>query len=147
VRVHATTVNRTDCGFRAAHPWFIRFLTGLLRPKRRILGNEFAGVVDAIGDRVERFAVGDRVFGYDDTRFGAHAEYLTIGQDAAVSTMPDGWDFETIAPATEGSHYALANLRAAGVGEGDEVLVYSEEADEPALRRIFEGSSLPLAGA
>lgn len=124
VRVHATTVNRTDCGFRSAHPWFIRFFTGLTRPKRRILGNEFAGIVEAVGARVDRFAVGDRVFGYDDTRFGAHAEYLTIGQDATVSTMPDGRDFEVMAPATEGSHYCLAYLRAAGVGEGDEVLVY-----------------------
>jgi NADPH:quinone reductase-like Zn-dependent oxidoreductase len=124
VKVHAATVNRTDCGFRAAHPWFIRVFTGILRPKRQVLGNEFAGVVESAGAAVDRFAVGDRVFGYDDSSFGAHAEYMTISQDAAVSTMPDGWDFEAIAPATEGSHYALANLRAAYVGEGDEVLVY-----------------------
>ncbi|MFZ4518013.1 MAG: NAD(P)-dependent alcohol dehydrogenase [Microthrixaceae bacterium] len=124
VRVHATTVNRTDCGFRSAHPWFIRVFTGLLRPKRQVLGNEFAGVVEEIGDRVEGFVIGDRVVGYDDTSFGAHAEYVTIGQAAAVSTVPDGWDFPAVAPATEGSHYALAYLRAADVGAGDEVLVY-----------------------
>ena len=51
VRVHATTVNRTDCGFRAAHPWFIRGFTGMTKPKRTILGNEFAGVVEAVGER------------------------------------------------------------------------------------------------
>jgi len=73
VRVRATTVNRTDCGFRAAHPWFIRGFTGLAKPRRTILGNEFAGIVDAVGQDVSRFAVGDRVFGYDDTRFGGHA--------------------------------------------------------------------------
>jgi NADPH:quinone reductase-like Zn-dependent oxidoreductase len=124
VRVHATTVNRTDCGFRAAHPWFIRAFTGLTKPKRTILGNEFSGVVEAVGHDVSRFAVGDRVFGYDDTRFGAHAEYLTIGQDAAVATMPDGRDFEVMAASTEGSHYALAYIRAAGVDSSSEVLVY-----------------------
>jgi NADPH:quinone reductase-like Zn-dependent oxidoreductase len=124
VRVHATTVNRTDCGFRAAHPWFIRGFSGVMRPKRTILGNEFAGVVEAVGQDVNRFAVGERVFGYDDTRFGGHGEYLTIGQDAAVATMPAGRDFEVMAPATEGSHYALAYLRAAGVDDGSEVLVY-----------------------
>ena len=124
VRVHAGTVNRTDCGGRAGHPWFIRGFTGMTKPKRTILGNEFAGVVEAVGERVGRFAVGDRVFGYDDTRVGGHAEYLAIGQDAAMTTMPDGRDFEVMAPATEGSHYALAYIRAADVGESSEVLVY-----------------------
>jgi NADPH:quinone reductase-like Zn-dependent oxidoreductase len=124
VRVHATTVNRTDCGFRAAHPWFIRGFSGVTRPKRTILGNEFAGVVEATGEDVSGFAVGDRVFGYDDTRFGSHAEYLVIGQDTAVATMPEGRDFEVMAPATEGSHYALAYIRDARVDESSEVLVY-----------------------
>ncbi len=124
VRVHATTVNRTDCGFRAGHPWFIRGFSGITKPRRSVLGSEFAGVVEAVGRDVSRFAVGDRVFGYDDTRFGAHAEYLVIGQDAAVATMPDDRGFEVMAPATEGSHYALAYIRGAGVDSSSEVLVY-----------------------
>jgi NADPH:quinone reductase-like Zn-dependent oxidoreductase len=124
VRVQATTVNRTDCGFRAGHPWFIRGFSGVTRPKRTILGNEFAGVIDALGENVRHFALGDRVFGYDDARFGCHAEYLAIGQDAAVATMPDGQAFEVMAPATEGSHYALAYIRAAGVDASSEVLIY-----------------------
>jgi NADPH:quinone reductase-like Zn-dependent oxidoreductase len=124
LRVHATTVNRTDCGVLAAHPWFIRAFTGVTRPKQPILGNEFAGVVEAVGDHVSRFVVGDRVFGYDDSRFGGHAQYLAVGEDAAVATMPDGWDFNTMAPATEGSHYALAHIQAAGVDANSQVLVY-----------------------
>jgi len=124
VRVHAATVNRTDCGFRAAHPWFIRGFTGVTKPKRTILGNEFAGTVEAVGADVSRFVVGDRVFGYDGTRFGCHAEYLAISQDAAVATIPDGRDFEAMAPATEGSHYALAYIRAARVDEASDALVY-----------------------
>jgi NADPH:quinone reductase-like Zn-dependent oxidoreductase len=124
VRVQASTVNRTDCGFRAGHPWFIRGFSGVTKPKRTILGNEFAGIVEAVGDDVSRFGVGDRVFGYDDTRFGCHAEQLAISQDAAIAAMPDGRDFEVMAPATEGSHYALAYLRAAGVDDSSEVLVY-----------------------
>ena len=124
IKIHATTVNRTDCGFRGGHPWFIRGFTGPMKPKRTILGNEFAGVVEAVGDEVSRFVVGDRVFGYDDTRFGGHAQYLCIGQDAPVATIPDGRDFEAMAPATEGSHYALAYIRAVGVDAGSDVLVY-----------------------
>ena len=59
VRVHVTTVNRTDCGFRAAHPFFIRLFTGLVRPRRAILGTEFAGTVEAVGTSVTSFAVDD----------------------------------------------------------------------------------------
>jgi NADPH:quinone reductase-like Zn-dependent oxidoreductase len=77
-----------------------------------------------VGEDVKRFAVGDRVFGYDDARFGGHAEYLAVGQNAAVATMPDDQDFEGMAPATEGSHYALAYIRAAGIDHSSEVLVY-----------------------
>ena len=124
VRVHATTVNRTDCGFRGAHPWFIRGFSGITKPRRTILGNEFAGVVEAVGEEVGLFAVGDRVFGYDDVRFGCHAEYLAIRQDRAVATMPDDRDFEVMGAATEGSHYALNGIRAAGVDHTSEVLVY-----------------------
>jgi NADPH:quinone reductase-like Zn-dependent oxidoreductase len=63
VKVHATTVNRTDCGFRAGKPFFVRALTGLPRPRVTVLGTEFAGTVEAVGHSVASFAVGDRVFG------------------------------------------------------------------------------------
>jgi NADPH:quinone reductase-like Zn-dependent oxidoreductase len=124
VQVHASTVNRTDCGFRAGHPWFIRSFIGVTRPKHTILGNEFAGVVESVGGEVSRYAVGDRVFGYNDTRFGGHGEYLTIDEGAAVATMPADRDFELMAPATEGSHYALAYIRRAGLDADSAVLVY-----------------------
>ena len=52
VRVHATTVNRTDCGVRGAKPFFIRLFYGLVRPRATVLGNEFAGEVDAVGGGV-----------------------------------------------------------------------------------------------
>src|SRR4051794_38104093 len=63
VRVRATTVNRTDCGVRGASPFFVRLVTGLRRPKRQILGMEFAGEVVEVGSAVTEFAVGDEVFG------------------------------------------------------------------------------------
>lgn len=124
IRVYATTVNRTDCGYRAARPFFIRAWSGLRRPRRSILGTEFAGSVDAVGADVTAFAVGERVFGYCEGVFGAHAEWMTISSDAAVALIPSGMTFEQAAPATEGWHYALANIRAAGVSSGQDVLVY-----------------------
>lgn len=123
VKVHATTVNRTDCGFRAARPFFVRAFSGLLRPRVKILGNEFAGQIEAVGPAVTAFAVGDRVFGYDDTAFGAHAQYLTIRDDASLARIPAGLTYVQAAPATEGSHYALANIEKARIREGQRVLV------------------------
>ncbi|MBT5773942.1 MAG: NAD(P)-dependent alcohol dehydrogenase [Dehalococcoidia bacterium] len=123
VRVRATTVNRTDSASRAAKPFFMRAVTGLVRPRVTILGNEFAGEVEAIGGGVTSFAVGDRVFGYCEGPFSAHAEYLTIAADASVATMPAGWSFEEAAPGTEGSHYALSMIRGAEIGSGSDVLV------------------------
>jgi NADPH:quinone reductase-like Zn-dependent oxidoreductase len=121
IKVHATTVNRTDCGFRGARPFFIRVLTGLVRPRVTILGNEFAGRVEATGPAVTSFAVGDRVFGYDDTTCGAHAQYLTIREDASLAPIPANLTYTQAAPATEGSHYALANIKKAKIRAGQRV--------------------------
>ena len=124
VRVHATTVNRTDCGYRGAKPFILRLLTGLLRPRVTVLGNEFAGEVEAVGSDVTSFQVGDRVFGYNEGPFGAHAEYLSIPEDGSVATMPANVSYEEAAPSTEGSHYALTFIRKAKIGKGQAVLVY-----------------------
>jgi NADPH:quinone reductase-like Zn-dependent oxidoreductase len=122
VRVDATTVNRTDCGIRAGKPFFIRALTGLVRPRARILGTEFAGVVESVGSRVTRFSAGDRVFGFSQ-RFGTHAELVSISEDGLVATIPDGLSFEEVAPSTEGAHYALSIIRKSGIIRGQDVLV------------------------
>ena len=126
VRVHATTVNRTDCAYRSGAAVVNRLYCGWPRPReaRRILGSEYAGVVEAVGDRVDGFAVGDRVFGFVDGRPGAHAELVAVPADGLVATVPDGWSFAEAAPATEGMHYALAFPRVAGTQPGDRVLVH-----------------------
>jgi NADPH:quinone reductase-like Zn-dependent oxidoreductase len=123
VKVHATTVNRTDCGLRAAKPFFVRFFTGLRRPRVTVLGNEFAGEVEAVGPGVTSFEVGDSVFGYSGASFGAHAEYLAIAEDGSLATMPANVTYEEAAASTEGSHYALSLIRAATIQRGQDVLV------------------------
>ncbi len=124
IKIHATTVNRTDCGFRSAKPFIVRFFSGLTRPRATVLGNEFAGVVEAVGSEVRSFGVGDRVFGYSEGRFGAHAEYMSIAESEPLATMPEDLTFEEAAPSTEGSHYALSFIRAAKIQAGQDVLVY-----------------------
>ena len=124
IGVHATTVNRTDCAYRAGRPALARLMYGPVKPKATILGNEFAGEVRAVGSGVTRFAVGDKVFGYNEGRFGAHAEYLVMRQDGPLATIPADVDYEQAAPSIEGSHYALSLIRAAKVRAGQHVLVY-----------------------
>lgn len=124
IKVNATTVNRTDCGFRSAEYFISRFFSGLFRPKFKTLGNEFAGVIEAIGKNVTSFNTGDKVFGFSGIKFGAHAEYMTIEENEAITTMPGNLTFEEAAPITEGGHYALCDIRAANVKSGQNVLIY-----------------------
>ena len=69
------------------------------------------------------FSVGERVFGYVEGSFGAHAQYLTIPEDGWLAAIPAGLSYEEAAPATEGSHYALSSLLRAQVRSGQDVLV------------------------
>lgn len=124
VRVKVATVNRTDCGFRSAKPFIVRGFSGLLKPKHTILGTEFAGIVDSVGSAVANFVVGDRVFGYSEFQFGAHAEYLRMPADSSIAVIPDGITFEQAAPSTEAAHYALGCIRKANIVAGQDVLVY-----------------------
>ena len=123
VRIHATTVNRTDCGYRAAKPFITRFFTGLRRPRVTIMGTEFAGVVEAVGGGVTAFEIGDRVFGYSEGRFGCHAELLTVPEDGSIASIPANLTFVEAAPGTEGAHYALSFIRTAKIHQGQTVLV------------------------
>ena len=124
IQVHATTVNRTDCGFLRGKPLLARVAYGLRGPRNRILGNELAGTVESVGTRVGSLKAGDRVFGYDDARFGAHAEYMTMPEDGMIATMPANMAYEEAAPTAEGAHYALNIIRKARVASGQRVLIY-----------------------
>ena len=124
IKVYAATVNRTDCGFLRAAPFIVRFFSGLMKPRNTILGNEFAGQIEAVGKSVTSFGVGDRVFGYSEVTFGAHAEYLVIPEKAPMATIPGQMTYEEAAPSLEGSHYALFDIKAANIQKGQRVLIY-----------------------
>jgi NADPH:quinone reductase-like Zn-dependent oxidoreductase len=124
VRVHASTVNRTDCGFRDPRPFFVRAFSGLVRPKHRVLGTEFAGVVDSIGADVTTFAVGDRVFGVNADHFGAHAERLRVAATAPIARMPEGMGFDEAAAVCDGAVLARTCLTAARVTARTKLLIY-----------------------
>jgi NADPH:quinone reductase-like Zn-dependent oxidoreductase len=122
VRIHATTVTRTDCGWRGADPFFARAFLGLRRPKQRILGMELAGEVESVGTAAAEFAVGDHVFGVKG--FGAHAEFVCMRESAALAHKPGGMTFEEAAAVCDGACIALSCLRKADLREGRSVLIY-----------------------
>jgi NADPH:quinone reductase-like Zn-dependent oxidoreductase len=121
VKVHASTVTRTDCGFRAADPFFTRVFLGLRRPKVKTPGLELAGVVEAVGSGVREFDVGDEVFGI---KRGANAEYVCVREQGVLAHKPAGMTFEEAAAVCDGALLALSCLSSADLRKGRSLLVY-----------------------
>jgi NADPH:quinone reductase-like Zn-dependent oxidoreductase len=122
VRVHATSVTRTDAGLRSAEIFISRFVTGLTRPREHVLGMEFSGTVQEIGEAVNEFAPGDEVFGIVPS--GAHAEFLIVRERGAVAQKPTNLSWVEAAGVCDGVSLALPCLEAAGLQPGQEVLIF-----------------------
>ncbi|MCP3970556.1 MAG: NAD(P)-dependent alcohol dehydrogenase [Rhodobacteraceae bacterium] len=123
VKVHTSTVTRTDACALRAHPWFMRPMFGLFRPRHPILGFDFSGVVEAVGPQVTGFAPGQRVFGLAPDGAGAHAEYLCLPSGAMIAPMPEGLDFAQ-AVLCEGAFYANTYLGTFAPQPGQTILIY-----------------------
>lgn len=124
VQVAYSSVTRTDLGFLRGKPWVARLFSGLLRPRYPSLGCEFSGIVDRVGKNVDTYKAGDQVFGFDDARFGGHAEYKVIGINKMIAFVPNDISLEAAAIATEGSHYALAFIDKVPLRSSDTVFVH-----------------------
>ena len=123
IRVHASTVTRTDDAMLRPIPGIARLFLGVRRPRLKILGMDFAGeVVDVVAD-VTKFQPGDRGFGLSSVRFGAHAEYLCVAQNSAVAMLPGHLAFHQ-SVVCEGAWYANNNLRKMGIQKGKKILIY-----------------------
>jgi NADPH:quinone reductase-like Zn-dependent oxidoreductase len=131
VRIHATTVNRPDVHTREANrssglavSLLSRAVSGLRRPRQRILGNDYAGDVEAVGGAVTELAVGDAVFGNSGFRFGAHAEYICVPESARIARKPTNMSYPEAAAVLDGALNALWCLRGADLHEGQSILVF-----------------------
>ena len=125
IKIHATTVNRTDCHIRAANPFLWRlFGAGLRRPKQRLSGSELAGEVVAVGAAVTEFAVSDHVFGTSGYRFGAHAEFICVRESARIAHKPSNMSFEEAAAVSDGALAALTSLGSVAPHAGQRIVVY-----------------------
>ncbi|MDR3652296.1 MAG: NAD(P)-dependent alcohol dehydrogenase [Paludibacter sp.] len=111
IKIIATSVNRTDCGFRNPEYFIVRLVGGLFKPKRKILGSELAGEVEAIGKNVKTFKPGDSVFGLSTLNFGAHAEYICIPEEKSITTKPTNIPHHEAAAVCDGGFLALTNIK------------------------------------
>ncbi len=136
VKVHATTVNYGDViarNFKNVSPkefnmptlfWLpARLDFGFSKPKRPVLGSEFAGTVEAVGIGVKQFKEGDSVFGYLGQKMGAYAEYLVVPEDGIVTTMPKNMTFAEAASISYGATMALNLLKKLDIQPGQKILI------------------------
>jgi NADPH:quinone reductase-like Zn-dependent oxidoreductase len=131
VRVRASTVNRLDVHTREANvksgpavSLLSRLVSGVRGPRQRILGSEFAGVVEAVGSEVREFKPGDEVFGLTGLGFGTHAEYTTVRERSRVALKPANATFEQAAAVCDGFMNALWCLKQVNLRPGRTILVY-----------------------
>jgi NADPH:quinone reductase-like Zn-dependent oxidoreductase len=123
IKIHATTVNRTDCGFRKPEYLIVKIMSGLFKPKNTILGTELAGEIEAIGKNVTTFKIGDQVFGLNTFKFGTHAEYVCVAEKKAITPMPTNMSFNEAAAVCDGLFLAYANIKKIDFSKSPKILV------------------------
>lgn len=123
IRVHSTTVNRTDLAMLLAKPFIMRFFTGLMKPRKKTMGTDFAGTIESVGKDVSTLKVGDEVFGLDADGLSSHAQYMTFPENKAITLKPAKFSFEEAAASLEGVHYAYNFINKGPSVSGRNVLV------------------------
>ncbi len=123
IKVHATTVNRTDCANLWGKPWIMKIILGFPKPRQPIPGTDFAGVIEKVGSDVTLFAVGDKVWGFNDVGLQSHAEYIAMPENNGITTIPHNFSFEEAASCAEGAHYAYNFINKVHLQAGQKVLV------------------------
>jgi NADPH:quinone reductase-like Zn-dependent oxidoreductase len=129
IKIHAAEATKADCemrSFKFAVKWFwlpLRLAIGISKPKKRVLGGYFAGVVEAVGKDVSKFKQGDQVFGTTRLLFGAYGEYLCLPADYTILPKPQNMSFAEAAAVPLGGLNALHFMRKASIQSGEKVLI------------------------
>lgn len=123
VKVHAATVSRTDCANLWGKPWIMKAILGYPKPRLRIPGTDFAGVIENVGSEVTLFKVGDKVWGFNDMGLQSHAEYMNLPESTGIATIPDNFSFEQAVACAEGAHYAYNFINKVSLQAGQSVLI------------------------
>ena len=128
IKVYVATVTSGDCRVRALNVplgfnFIMRSVLGFSKPRQPILGSELAGVVEAVGQDVSKFKVGDAVFAFSDMAMGCYAEFKCISENSAIALKPSNLSFEESAALSFGGTTTLSFLRRAKIQLNDKVLV------------------------
>lgn len=128
VRVHASTVNRSDCHVLSGKPFFMRFFCGLFKPKESIIGSDFTGEIAATGSGVQAFKAGDKIMGFGDVfGCGAHAQYFILPEKKAIKAivpLPSNLTYDEAAACLEGAYYAASGIMHIKPTAGQKAVVY-----------------------
>lgn len=123
IRVHATTVNRTDCAILTGKPFIMRLFLGFINPSSHSIGTDFAGEVEAIGEGVQVFKVGDKVWGFEDQGLGSQATYMTYAANKNISLLPLSISYEDAVASLEGAHYAINTINKVDIPLDSKILI------------------------
>ncbi len=135
IKIIATTVHIGDTKIRRLEPGLgpvkdfffkplMRIIVGFKGPRKKILGMELAGEIEAVGKDVTLFKIGDPVFASTEFRFGTYAQYCCVPEDGILAIKPSNMSYEEAAPISNGGLTALNNLRKANILKGQKVLIY-----------------------
>lgn len=123
IKVRATTVNRTDCANLTAKPFIMRFILGFLKPRKIVLGTDFAGEVVSVGKNLTEYVPKDMVFGFTDIGLESQAEYIVITPKGNVFTIPKNIDYQQAVASLEGAHYAYTFIHKVNIQAGQSILI------------------------
>ncbi len=135
IKVKATTVHIGDTKVRRLEPGLgpvkdfffkllMRIIIGFNRPRKKILGMELAGDIEAVGKDVTLFKIADPVFASTEFRFGTYAEYCCMPEDGIIAIKPTNMTYEEAAPVSNAGITVLVNFRKANIQKGQKVLIY-----------------------
>ena len=123
IKIHATTVNRTDTGFRNPEYFLVRIFGGFFKPRNKILGTEFSGEVESIGKNARLFKPGDQVFGLNTFTFGTHAEYICVNENKSIALKPANMTHAEAAAVCDGMMLGLNFVRNMDHSKQNKILV------------------------
>ncbi|GGH42514.1 Zn-dependent oxidoreductase [Mangrovimonas yunxiaonensis] len=124
INIRASSITRADTMMRQGTPKFGRFFVGLFKPKNPALGTGFSGIVEAVGNQVTKFKIGDAVFGEKLFSNGTNAQYICVNQEGIIVSKPDHLSHEQAAPICDGFLTSYSFLKdIAKLQSGQHILV------------------------